>query len=87
MNIKEAKQRIDALVQTFHSERREKINGAETRLRFIDPFFEALGWDIRNPKEVMLRNSRRKKNIDSFFIVYSLEMSFMVNRVRCSNQL
>ncbi|MDI6802927.1 MAG: TaqI-like C-terminal specificity domain-containing protein [Bacteroidota bacterium] len=32
------------------------MNEAETRLRFIDPFFEALGWDIRNPKEVRIES-------------------------------
>ncbi|MBA4313027.1 MAG: restriction endonuclease subunit M, partial [Chlorobiaceae bacterium] len=31
-------------------------NEAETRLRFIDPFFEALGWEIRNPKEVRIES-------------------------------
>ncbi|HZY10839.1 MAG TPA: restriction endonuclease subunit M, partial [Bacteroidota bacterium] len=57
MDRKQAKQRVETLVQTFHSEKREKINEAETRLRFIDPFFEALGWDIRNPKEVRVESA------------------------------
>lgn len=45
------------LVQTFRTEKQERINEAETRLRFIDPFFEALGWDIRNPKEVRIEST------------------------------
>ncbi|MBU2471047.1 MAG: hypothetical protein KKF20_01390, partial [Bacteroidetes bacterium] len=57
MNIKEAKQRVGVLVQTFRTEKQERINEAETRLRFIDPFFEALGWEIRNPKEVRIESS------------------------------
>jgi hypothetical protein len=56
MDRTEAKQRVEKFVQTFQRELREKINEAETRLRFIDPFFEALGWDIRNPKEVRVES-------------------------------
>jgi type I restriction-modification system DNA methylase subunit len=54
---KQSKQKIESLVQTFLAEKREKINEAETRLRFIDPFFEALSWDIRNPKEVRVESA------------------------------
>jgi type I restriction-modification system DNA methylase subunit len=52
MDKKQSKQKIESLVQTFHTEKHEKMNEAETRLRFINPFFEALGWNILNPKEV-----------------------------------
>lgn len=61
MDRKQCKQRIETLVQTFHSEKRERINEAETRLRFIDPFFEALSWDIRNPKEVRIESALAPK--------------------------
>jgi predicted type IV restriction endonuclease len=54
MDRKQAKEWIEGLVRTFYTEKREKINEAETRLRFVDPFFEALGWDLRNPREVRL---------------------------------
>jgi type I restriction-modification system DNA methylase subunit len=54
MDKKQSKQKIEFLVQTFHTEKHEKMNEAETRLRFIDPFFEALGWNIRNPREVRI---------------------------------
>jgi type I restriction-modification system DNA methylase subunit len=54
MDKKQSKQKIESLVQTFHTEKQEKMNEAETRLRFIDPFFEALGWNIRNPREVRI---------------------------------
>jgi type I restriction-modification system DNA methylase subunit len=54
MDRKQSKQKIEFLVQTFHTEKHEKMNEAETRLRFIDPFFEALGWNIRNPREVRI---------------------------------
>ena len=45
MDKKQSKQKIESLVQTFHTKKHEKMNEAETRLRFIDPFFEALGWN------------------------------------------
>jgi len=54
MDKKQSKQKIESLVQTFHTKKHEKMNEAETRLRFIDPFFEALGWNIRNPREVRI---------------------------------
>lgn len=57
MDRKQSKQNIGILVQSFHTEKKEKINEAETRLRFIDPFFEALGWDIRDPKEVRVESA------------------------------
>ena len=57
MDREQSKQKIETLVQTFRTEKRERMNEAETRLRFIDPFFEALGWDIRNPKEVRVESA------------------------------
>ncbi len=57
MNKTLSKQKIENLVQTFHAGKRGLINEAETRLRFIDPFFEALGWEIRNPKEVRIEST------------------------------
>jgi type I restriction-modification system DNA methylase subunit len=56
MNRNDAKEKIQKLVLTFQAQR-DKINEAETRLRFIDPFFEALGWDIRNPKQVRIEST------------------------------
>ncbi len=47
-----ARSKVAALVARFeadipfHTSRR--FNEAETRARLIDPFFEALGWDVRN---------------------------------------
>ncbi|MDI6802926.1 MAG: hypothetical protein QME58_03650 [Bacteroidota bacterium] len=57
MNKTLSKQKIESLVQTFHAGKRGTINEAETRLRFIDPFFEALGWEIRNTKEVRIESA------------------------------
>ena len=56
MDRAQSKEKIESLVHTFRAEKYEKMNEAETRLRFIDPFFEALGWDIRNPKEVQIES-------------------------------
>lgn len=46
--------RIKELVERFHEHRDAYKSGAynETQLRreFLDPFFEALGWDIYNDR-------------------------------------
>lgn len=38
--------------EKFYSEARSKYNETDTRNEFIDPFFEALGWDIHNKKNL-----------------------------------
>ncbi|HHT9139001.1 MAG TPA: Eco57I restriction-modification methylase domain-containing protein [Candidatus Wunengus sp. YC60] len=51
MNKTDAKNKIQILVDRFRQlsiEDRKKYNEANTRKDFIDPLFEALGWDIRN---------------------------------------
>jgi predicted type IV restriction endonuclease len=57
MSRNHSRQKIEELVRIFAKEHTDKLNEAETRLRFIDPFFEALGWNIRNP------NARRTKHL------------------------
>ena len=45
---------IISLVERFrrnlHDYRAGKYNETQVRLEFIDPFFEALGWDVHNKK-------------------------------------
>jgi type I restriction-modification system DNA methylase subunit len=57
MDRNQSKKEIENLVRAFDSETGRKMNEAETRLRFIDPFFQALGWDIRNPREVRVESA------------------------------
>ncbi|MBE9231424.1 Eco57I restriction-modification methylase domain-containing protein [Cuspidothrix issatschenkoi LEGE 03284] len=46
---------IIQLVDSFHQQievyRAGGLNETQTRIQFIDPFFEALGWDVRNQKQ------------------------------------
>lgn len=46
---------IIQLVDSFHQQievyRAGGLNETQTRIQFIDPFFEALGWDVRNKKQ------------------------------------
>ncbi|MCC6502863.1 MAG: restriction endonuclease subunit M, partial [Deltaproteobacteria bacterium] len=54
MNIEEAKNRIAGLVERFRQNldvyKAGSYNETQVRVEFIDPFFEALGWDIHNKK-------------------------------------
>jgi len=46
---------IIQLVESFHQQigvyRAGGLNETQTRIQFIDPFFEALGWDVRNQQQ------------------------------------
>ncbi|MHC5936538.1 hypothetical protein [Nostoc sp.] len=46
---------IIQLIDHFHSSidlyRAGSLNETQTRIEFIDPFFAALGWDIRNEQQ------------------------------------
>jgi len=48
----QARQQIGRLVERFASNldayKRADYKEAHVRVEFIDPFFEALGWDVRN---------------------------------------
>ena len=42
---------VHELIEHFsrnHDDFRHSLNETEVRLQFVDPFFEALGWDIHN---------------------------------------
>lgn len=68
MDIQEIKNTIHALVEKYESNRNfyrtPKFNETQVRNEFLDPLFEALGWDIRNmsgkktnEREVLLEES------------------------------
>ena len=52
-----APDQIIQLVESFHQQidlyRSGGMNETQTRIQFIDPFFEALGWDVRNQKQII----------------------------------
>ncbi|MEA2075899.1 MAG: TaqI-like C-terminal specificity domain-containing protein [Euryarchaeota archaeon] len=52
MNKEEARQRVKELCERFRYNldvyKRSTYNEAQVRREFIDPFFEALGWDVSN---------------------------------------
>lgn len=54
MGVKSMKEELKKLVERFaadidfYKDRSKKYNEHSTRVEFIDPFFELLGWDIRN---------------------------------------
>ena len=54
-----APERVKRLVETFEqniNEYRSRKNETELRRQFLDPFFEALGWDVDNKKGYDERN-------------------------------
>jgi len=52
MNKEEAKQKVEELCERFRYNfdvyKKSTYNEAQVRREFIDPFFEALGWDVSN---------------------------------------
>jgi len=45
---------VTAFQQQIELHQTGKINETQTRIQFIDPFFEALGWDVSNKKNLSL---------------------------------
>ncbi len=77
MDILEIKKTIQALVEKYKSNRdfyrTSNFNETQVRNEFLDPLFEALGWDIRNisgkktnEREVLLEESLKSQCRHSF---------------------
>jgi hypothetical protein len=53
-SYEQAKSQVEQLVERFHRNldayKRQDYKEAQVRVEFVDPFFEALGWDVRNTK-------------------------------------
>ncbi|KXA95217.1 hypothetical protein AKJ36_01250 [candidate division MSBL1 archaeon SCGC-AAA259I07] len=70
MDIKETRKRVQELVQAYDQRkeeyRHEDYNESEVRADFIDPFFEALGWDVDNRKgrPRHLREVKREASVE-----------------------
>ena len=70
---KEAKEKIKKLIEKYEKEkssgRLKSYSEEETKKGFIEPLFEALGWDISNKKEVSLEESISAKRVDYGFFL------------------
>lgn len=67
MDDKRIKQRIEELVGRYNSLKRSKslnelesLSEANVRADFVDPLFEILGWNIKDPDEYDRENYIRK---------------------------
>lgn len=84
MQKREAKKRIEQLVQKYQQvieEGKVKIyNEAQTRNEFIEPFFECLGWDMRNlhyEREVTLEENVSGGRVDLAFNLNNIPVMFL----------
>ncbi|MEK7664866.1 MAG: N-6 DNA methylase [Patescibacteria group bacterium] len=68
---KEAKEKIKKLVEKYEKEkslgRLKSYSEEETKKGFIEPLFEALGWNIYDKKEVSLEETISSKRVDYGF--------------------
>ena len=71
MNPSEAKKRISELVDKYKkivTEGKDReYNEADTRKDFIEPLFQALGWDVRNKEEVAAEEKTSGGRVDYSF--------------------
>jgi len=79
-----AKQEIQRLVEKYNKIVEEKrikdYNESTTKAEFIEPFFEALGWDIRNRfhiDEVTREENVSKKRVDYGFRINGIPKFFL----------
>ena len=80
-----ARQQIQRLVskyQTVLSEKRiSKYNEENTKAEFIEPLFDALGWDVRNTNhkdEVTREEKISKDRVDYSFLVLTISPTISV---------
>lgn len=83
-DIESAKQKIKALVDKYTRIKQEsklsKYNEENTKAEFIEPLFEALGWDVRNthhPDEVTREESISKDRVDYSFRINGIPKFFL----------
>ena len=98
--LQDTKQQIRALVQKYERDRdfyrSSSFNETELRNQFLDPLFEALGWDIRNvscrstnEREVLLEESLKEsalthsKKPDYTFRLYGERKFFLEAKKPC----
>lgn len=69
--MKDLKKRIEEIQTKLRKYRRTGIKEYPTRMIFIDPLLDALGWDVRDPDEVELEYP----TIDSKAVDYALKLN------------
>jgi len=65
-----ARHQIAELINAFQAlslQRQRSLNERQTGVSFIEPFFEALGWAVRNPDEVSVEVSVARQRVDYTF--------------------
>jgi type I restriction-modification system DNA methylase subunit len=77
-----AKQQIKELVEKYNKvvEEKRRYNEADTKAEFIEPLFEALGWDVRNKAlggEVTREETISKKRVDYGFRINGIPKFFL----------
>ncbi len=80
MGKEEAKQKVSALVQKYTSTDQHKLklyNEAATKQGFIQPLFEALGWDFSNIDEVSPEDNTSNGRVDYAFKLHGISQFFV----------
>lgn len=84
VDIEGAKQKIHALIRKYDRVKTEgrisKFNEENTKAEFIEPLFEALGWDVRNtyhPDEVTREEKISKDRVDYSFRINGIPKFFL----------
>ncbi|MDQ1265720.1 MAG: hypothetical protein QG635_871, partial [Bacteroidota bacterium] len=77
-SISNITKQLDSLIFKFKLENLRDLNESQTRLSFIDPFWEILGWNVRNQEEVQIeRTDRESKRPDYRFLNKNKVMFFV----------
>lgn len=82
--IEGTKQKIQTLITKYHQVQREsrvsRYNEENTKAEFIEPLFEALGWDVRNTRhidEVTREEKISKDRVDYSFRINGIPKFFL----------
>ncbi|MEI6044761.1 MAG: type IV restriction endonuclease, partial [Chloroflexota bacterium] len=75
---------IDSFRQNYRAYKLPNYNETQTRHEFIDPFFEALGWDINNQKKAApaYREVIHEDSIQVGAVLKAPDYSFRVGTTR-----
>jgi len=81
VNKENAKQLIKGLLEKYDKvvveKKLSKYTEADTKAEFIEPLFEALGWDVRNRDEVTREETISKKRVDYGFRINGIPKFFL----------
>lgn len=67
--INQVKDQFSVLEKKFSDFDKNTLNESQTRLSFIDKFWNVLGWDVGDPRQVLVETvDKRSKRPDYRFI-------------------